>query len=171
MTAVVAAGLYVSLPDMERQHLQNQRLAFSAKALLDTTSKANTRPTGDKSAARPIFFAEDNNILMYLQFAAEGEWYSAGAFTPGGGARGPMGARGPGGARFGGGPPGGRLGNRGGGPVGGGPGGPLSQADADTQPPVLIDPQRIAYTQEVYGKMTSSDLNREEKNVVTAALD
>src|SRR5205807_1160115 len=102
-TAVVAAGLYVSLPDMERQHLQNQRLAFSARALLDTTAKSRRSESRD---VKPVFFAEDRNLLMYLQFAADGEWYSASAFTPGGGDRGPMGGR-PN-RPFGGGPPGAR---------------------------------------------------------------
>jgi hypothetical protein len=82
---------------------------------------------------------------MHFQFAANGQWYSATAFTPRGG-RGSMLSR-------------------------GGPGGQgRNNGPEDAQTPVLIQPQRIQQTQALYKGMLASDLAREEASLIRAAL-
>lgn len=199
-TAMVAAvGIYVSLPDMERQHTQNEKLAYSAKALVQTLPVARHQ----KGKPDPVYFAEDggmgSRLIMYLQFAGDGDWYTTNAYTVrganahgfGGGGR-PPGAGGPGGggANNGG---GGRRFFNGGGPGGGGPGGgfplaggppgaggSIAQAEADQQAPVLFDPERRKFIEQLYekpsetdphAKKTQADLQREEAEMLNAAFD
>jgi len=142
--AVGAVGLYVELPDMERQYAYDENLAYSAQTFLAAVPAARHQA----GQPEPLLFADDggmfSRLLMHMQFAADGEWYATGAFAAGG-ARGMMGGM----SR--------RLGQT-----------APNQADP---PPTPIQPERVEYMKQVYGTMTQADLKKEETRVLGEALD
>jgi Dolichyl-phosphate-mannose-protein mannosyltransferase len=91
-TAVAALGLCASWPQLSRQQAFNQRLVSSGRSFLNAVGPIQAA----HGNVRPVFFAEDqgpgSDMLMYMQFVGDGEWYSTRSFTSQG-ARGPM--RGP----------------------------------------------------------------------------
>ncbi len=141
-TAMVAAvGVYVSLDDLSRLRQLNANLDFSTQKLFDAAPTA--RPSHD--GPPPLMFAEDlgvfSRLLMHFQFAANGEWFSATAFTPRGARQSML-------MRIG---PGGQGGN-----------------DADT--PVLIQKTRIQKSQELYKGKLASDLAKLEATTINTAI-
>ncbi len=109
-----------------------------------------------------------SGLLMYMQVIGDGDWFSVNAFTPsGGGGRGMLGMNRGGGGR------GGRGGNNA--PTPATPPAPNANgnntADNDQPTPVLIDPQRVAYTREVYGQKTEAQLTAEQTSLLNDAIN
>jgi len=71
-------GLYASLPELERQHAGNLNLAYSATQIVTHVSTRN----GGKPV-KPVVFADEGlfpQLLMYMQFIGDYDWYAADAF-------------------------------------------------------------------------------------------
>ena len=143
---LVATGIYVGRPDLERQYVVNGNQAYSARRLLAAVPAARS----GSGNTRPVLLTDEgggmglgSGRILYLQFAADGEWYTTNSFVPRGG-------------RFGFGRGGGRF-------FGG------NQPDDDA--PRLFDPARSADIEEAYRNMTADDLAREEKRVLGEAID
>jgi hypothetical protein len=135
-------------------------MAWSARAFLDAVPAAKHKA----GKPEPILFADTTGpqlagptSIMYFQFVGGGEWYSADAFTSRG-ARGGMTGR-----LSRGGPPG--MGGAGPGLRGG-----RGDRDQSTDAPTVFDPQRAAFMQQLYSKMSSTDLAREETKLLGNAL-
>lgn len=149
VAAVATVSVYVSLPDLQEQHDQSMRLSAVTRVLRDAAPAARY----SSGAPTPLLFADErgmfSKLMMHLQFAAEGEWYSSSAFVRDN--------------RFGGGPTGRQ-------PNFGMPG----QAD-NADSPTPFQAERRDYLNQIYAKYKPSELAAElageEKRLVESALD
>jgi hypothetical protein len=80
LTAITASiGLYGSLGDLERQHRGNLNLHDSAQRI-QVHAKSTSRGTG-----RPMILADSGlfpQLLQYMQFMFDADWYAADYFAP-----------------------------------------------------------------------------------------
>lgn len=76
-----AISLRTALPEMARQHTGNLNLAYSGQRLRSHLPQG----TRHMQPTRPVIFADEGmfpQLLMYLQFAVDADFYAADAFIP-----------------------------------------------------------------------------------------
>lgn len=80
LTAIAAAvGLTGSLGELNRQHRGTLNLHFSAERILAHLTRSNDR------AGKPMVLVDTGlfpQLLQYLQFMADADWYAADVFSP-----------------------------------------------------------------------------------------
>lgn len=140
--AIATVGIYVALPDLQQHYKYNANLAFSAKSFLQAVPQARHQ----RGKPVPIIFCDEggmfSRLLMHMQFAADGQWYSVNAFTPRGAGRSMM-----------------RPPSR-------------NQGDNPDQidHPVLVQPARQQITRRAYEDKSPTDLAKLEADLVQQAL-
>jgi len=154
ITAISSSvGLMISLPELAREHSFNTNLAYSAHRILEKIPAARGTPLFPASILKhnapatqpttPVIFADQGvfpQLLMYMQFVGDADWYEADAFYPkafGGFAIFGAGAR---------------------------PG------DKQQDNPVLLHQARRDFMEQVYKGKTQNDLVREQNAVMARAL-
>jgi hypothetical protein len=150
---VAAEGVHTALPEMASQYTHNQVQADTARRFIAAAPGVVRR----SDQPQPVLFGEGDGggpgmggmggggqaaSIMFLQAVADGQWYSASAFT--------------------------MQGDRG---FGGPPGGPMMGLDNNVNAPSPGDPQRQAVVRQAYANKTPADLQREESRFLNAALD
>jgi hypothetical protein len=144
--ATAAVGIYVSTPYLEIQHIHNANLEFDARQIAQVIPLR-----AQKGKPIPLVFADMTSIertifpqlIMYMQFVGDCDWYSPNAFYPyGGGAVGMMGL------------------------VGG-----MGNTNNKDNHAVLLDPNQMAFQQSLYSGKKTSDLVGEQNKLMSGALD
>jgi len=143
--ASAATGVYVGTPSLMVQFVHNENLAFSARQIVNVipcrAEKGKPVPVvfTDMSSAEKTIFPQ---LLMYMQFVGDCDWYTPNAFSPkGGGSLGMMVM------------------------VGG------MQGSGKDNKAVLLDPEQTKFMESVYKDTTRDSLAEKQNELMRTALD
>ena len=129
------------MENLERQHRGTLNLHYSAMRIMSHIKPLNA----SSKAARPIVLADSGffpQLLQYMQFMVDADWYASDAFTPqSGGGMGMLGVS------------------------------QKSSADSDPSTPLLIQQERIEYIDSVRKGIKEEDFVRIQSAMFDRALD